>query len=73
MDAKELIKNLLTDINELQNQLNIIKLSKGSNTAINIAVSKSKALRKKYMTSECQNLINTLLNDNLKVKNSIDK
>ena len=46
MDAKELIKNLLIDISELQNQFNIIKLSKGSNTAINIAVSKSKALRK---------------------------
>ncbi len=46
MGTKELIKNLLTDINELQNQLNIVKLSKGSNTAINIAVSKSKVLRK---------------------------
>ena len=63
MNTKELIKNMLSDISELQSQINIIKLTKGSSTAINIAITKSTNLRKKYMTDECQLLIKSILND----------
>lgn len=65
METNELVKTLLTDLSLLNEQINIIKCSNGASTCIKIASSKSKAIMKKYHTTEYKELIKTILNSNI--------